>query len=539
MVTYSSESDIRLTNLCEESGSEYFFLDDTSCNLGSLNLVKFYDGDKVNTVAFTHCCRIATIAKDIWIDKAYYPTEKITNETRKYHTIGLGYSNLGALLLRMGLAYDSDEARNVTSGITALMTFSAYAQSQELAKKLVPFPEWGNNKKSMANVINLHKKDLHDLEEKYPDDLIIEAASSVANKVIAEDPFRNAQISVCAPTGTISYMMDCDTTGPEPMFALTTYKNLVGGGTLKLTIPSVKYALQKLGYNDSVIASFEKTESLDLLKPEDKAIFATAVSTENTISWEAHLKMMAAIQPFISGAISKTCNLPNSATVEDIKNAYMMAWKLGLKSVAIYRDGCKTTQPLNVKKVVAGEKPKLLTNGRPKPVRRKLDDDSQALRHKFDIAGHEGYFHIGLYGDGNPGELFITMSKQGSTISGLMDILGTFMSIGLQYGIPVSVFIDKMKNTKFEPSGITHNSLIRFTSSPIDYIAKWLELEFVEPDESEDSTEMTDNDKTEKKEQLKIERSCDGPPCAQCGGLTHKAGTCYVCSTCGTTTGCG
>lgn len=558
--TCKNDSEIEASNPC----SEYMFLDDTSCNLGSFRLTRFLDfNGKFNIEAFQHAVRLVTTAMDIWIDNAVYPTEKIAQETKKYRTLGLGYTDLGALLMLKGYAYDSDEGRNYAAAITALMHATAYNQSAELAKYLGSFDEYEKNQSSVNSVLSLHSINI--LKNLTESDKIFSAAlKQIAEikKTGIDDhylPVRNAQVTVIAPTGTISFMMDCDTTGIEPMLGLVQYKSLVGGGTIKIVPQCVRQALHNLNYinTDTIITAItEHGRSIaEFIKPSDLNVFATSFGSENIIPYEAHIKMMAAVQPFLSGAISKTVNMPNNATIEDVKNAYMDAWKSGLKAIAIYRDGCKSSQPLNVedkkkkkeqqpvktieKSVEHSNSETMLSNGRPKPQRKKLTDTRESITHKFDIAGHQGYFTIGLYDDGQPGEIFVNVSKEGSTIRGMMDSWAIMVSMLLQYGAPIRDVIEKLKNVKFDPAGITQNPSIRFCTSIVDYIGKWLEHEFIDDDTDYVTLEGSNINNAVIKNSTANKQDFSGPPCDVCGHLTQVAGKCYVCPNCGNTTGCG
>jgi ribonucleoside-diphosphate reductase alpha chain len=568
--TCPNSGTITASNPC----SEYMFLDDTSCNLGSLNLMKFFSHKKVDNAwinsfdidGLIHASRIATVAKDIWISEAAYPTEKIATETKKYRTIGLGFTNLGALLLSYGLPYDSHKARNLAAAISALIHNTSYATSGELGKELGAFEEWEKNAEAMANVLRKHYDATLVLQNRisilHPDDKYL---SDITDKAIEQIktvterdasgnfiPMRNAQVTVLAPTGTISFMMDCETTGVEPVLGLVSYKKLVGGGELILTIPSIRYALETLGYEEktiqSILTDIEKNKLVSdtAIAPEHRSIFATSFGTGENIPWQGHINMMAAIQPFLSGAISKTVNMPNSATIEDVMEAYKMAYHKDLKALAIYRDGCKSSQPLNTK----SEKQTVeivqdgLSNGRPKPIRKKLPNTRKSITHKFSIGGFKGFLTVGFYDDNKPGEIFVNMSKEGSTISGLMDSWATMFSIALQYGVPLEFMTQKFLNTKFEPSGITTNADIRFATSVIDYISKFLMFNYLDKQENPDSQDKVSEEQIsiqpeiqEKHEEQKSIHT--GEVCHICGGLMVKTGKCNTCLSCGETTGCG
>lgn len=545
--TCPADGKINASNPC----SEYMFLDDTSCNLASLNLMKFLDPDNnFHIEKFIYSTKVIITAMDILIDEAHYPTQKISERTRLYRTLGLGYTNLGALLIYKGLPYDSDEGRKWAAAITALMHSVSYSQSKEIANELEPFPRFENNKEYFKEVIKKHNDAIAKLGIAVNDDWnysnleeVIRMAAAHMNSVYRSGTnfkLRNAQVTVLAPTGTISFMMDASTTGIEPAIALESYKSLAGGGMIKLIIPEVEWFLSSNGYH--------KDDDWHLDKNISK-VLQTAIG-DNQVPYIAHVKMMEAVQPFLSGAISKTVNMPNSATFEDIKNVYFYAWKHNLKAIAIYRDGCKSSQPVNVtkkdnkkpdiSKSVNTKESNLLANGRTKPIKKPLPETRESMTHKFNVAGYKGYLTVGLYPDGEPGEIFIKISKGGSTINGTFDGWATTISQSLQYGIPLSEIINKMKYTKYEPAGITSNAQIKFASSIGDYIARWLENEFVEEEEHiiyEVSDDKDEDDKENNKDTKEI--GYDGPPCPKCGNFTMKSGSCYVCIKCGETTGCG
>jgi len=515
--------------------AEYIFLDDTSCNLASLNLLKFFKTGyiKENIDNFKKAIRIFTISMDILIGMAHYPTEKIRDKTRKYRTIGLGPANLGALLMSHGIAYDSDHGREMAGKYMALITLEAYKTSQLLAERFGAFE--GYNDDIMQKVISSH------LRWKGPasqEDIEFLEYESLMDSTVG---YRNAQVTVCAPTGTISFIMDCDTTGIECAFALKSYKKLVGGGTMELPVNAVFDGLKALGYNKEVADKYAsgKAPLKDLIKPEHYGVFASAIG-EFPLTWEAHIKMTAEIQKYVSGGISKTINMPADSTIDDIKKAYMMAWKEGLKGISVYRDGCKSSQPLSDKKEetkeeannVVTEEKSYSGNGK-----RRVSPTASAVRHAFSIGGQEGYIHVGLFDDGTPGEIFITMGKSGSTVNGLIGELSKSYSWNLQYGMPLEKIISKLKNTKFEPAGITDNPDIRFASSIVDYIAKWLELYFIKK-----INNIKELDEIVKPIETKVILSATqhtGEICRICGGLMVKSGTCETCTSCGETTGCG
>ncbi|RLG20116.1 ribonucleoside-diphosphate reductase, partial [Candidatus Micrarchaeota archaeon] len=476
--------------------SEYMFLDNSACNLASLNLLKFADEKgKVDVEKFKHAVEILITAMEIIVGFAGYPTEAIRQNSLDYRPLGIGYANLGALLMLRGLPYDSDEGREHAAAITALLTAQGYITSALIAKRLGPFKHYKKNEEPFLRVIGLHKEHAYKLDEKnVPAELLRAArgAWETALEVGKENGFRNAQISVIAPTGTIGFMMDCDTTGIEPDIALVKYKWMVGGGMMKMVNNTVPGALKNLGYSEeerkSILAYMEEHDTIEgapELKEEHLPVFDCAFKPakgKRSIHYMGHVRMMAAVQPFISGAISKTVNMPNEATVKDVANVYMTAWRLGLKAIAIYRDGSKRTQALTTsreKKEVKAKEERVVY----RPVRRRLPDERKAITHKFSIAGHEGYLTVGLYEDGSPGEIFIVMAKQGSTISGMMDAFATSVSMALQYGVPLKDLVRKFAHMRFEPAGMTNNKQIRIAKSIVDYIFRWLAVKFLPPDE--------------------------------------------------------
>ena len=476
---------INASNPC----SEYMFLDDSACNLASINLMRFRKEDGTFDVArFQTACRLVFIAQEILVDHASYPTQRIAATSHRFRPLGLGYSNLGSLLMSNGLPYDSVEARGVCGAITALLHGTANRTSSELAAAVGPFDAFEENRDPMLNVMTMHWEKVEKIHG--CPDYLKEAARKVWDEVLASGRrhgFRNAQATVLAPTGTISFMMDCDTTGIEPDIALVKYKQLAGGGMLKIINRTVPMALGVLGYTpeevESITAFIEKEDTIEGaadLKPEHLPVFDCAFQAANgtrSIPWQAHVHMMAAAQPFLSGAISKTVNMPKESTAEDIANAYMEGWKLGLKALAVYRDGSKGVQPLNTKSGSDKAEKEKKTVGAPR--RERLPDTRTSVTHKFNVAGHEGYITVGLYPDGRPGEMFITMAKEGSTIGGLMDCFGTAVSMSLQYGVPLEVYVQKFSHTRFEPMGPTKNPDIRIAKSIVDYIFRWLGVTFM------------------------------------------------------------
>ena len=486
---------INASNPC----SEYMFLDDTACNLASINLMKFVrDNGSFDIDRFRAASRIFFIAQEILVDHASYPTEPIARNSHRYRPLGLGYSNLGSVIMTAGLPYDSDAARGMCGSLTAILHGEANRTSAEIAGVVGPFEGYAENEKPMLRVMQMHRDATKDINEEGPVELKAAAKSLWDDVVTMGDRFgfRNAQATVLAPTGTISFMMDCDTTGIEPDIALVKYKQLAGGGMLKIVNQTVRLGLETLGYNrrqiEGILKYIDENDTIegapDLLD-EHLAVFDCAFQPAGgvrSIGWQAHVTMMAAAQPFLSGAISKTVNMPNSVTPEDIADAYYWGWELGLKAIAIYRDGSKQSQPLNTSNdggEASAQETKVVTKTVEKvvykPRRERLPDTRQSVTHKFTIAGHEGYLCVGLYPDGRPGEVFITMAKEGSTIGGIMDSFGTALSIALQYGVPLEVIVNKFSHTRFEPMGHTSNKDIRIAKSVVDYIARWLGLTFM------------------------------------------------------------
>lgn len=533
-------------NTCANSGrinssnpcSEFMALDDTACNLASLNLMKFRtENGCFDDGSFQKAVRIFIIAQDILIDNGSYPEKSIAENSHKFRPLGLGFANLGALIMSMGYAYDSDEAREEASVISTLMTNQAYDTSLEMAQCLGAFEEYEKNKDCMLKV--LKEQDI------FPD--MLDEAKDIG--------FRNSQVTLVAPTGTIGFMMDCDTTGIEPDISLVKYKTLSDGGLLKLINSTVPMALKCLEYSETEIddicrhlANTDSIEKAPHLKSEHLGVFDCAFKPRNGerfIHYMAHLKMMAAVQPYISGAISKTINMPKESTTEDIMQAYMEGWKMGLKSVAIYRDGSKKMQPVNVDR-----KEEKSENKEAASYRKRLPDTRNSLTHKFSVAGHEGYMTVGLYEDGQPGELFISMAKEGSTVGGLMDAIGICTSMALQYGVPIAALVEKFRFTRFEPSGMTGNEDIPFAKSLIDYIFCWLGCRFIEGYAKENTVQREPEEKKEipttKGEQFIMNRfnqqfrhfGDDAPACDICGSITVRNGTCYKCFNCGNSMGC-
>lgn len=549
--TCPNTAPINASNPC----SEYMFLDDSACNLASLNLMKFRTDDgEFDVSKFCHAVNIAIIAQDVIVGNSSYPTKAIEKNSHNFRPLGLGYANLGALLMARGLPYDSEGGRAYAAAITALMTGQAYKQSAIISKAKGAFDGYAFNREPMLRVIKMHGVEADYISDRYTPSDLLTAARKVWDDAYAfgrDFGFRNSQVTVLAPTGTIGFMMDCDTTGVEPDIALVKYKKLVGGGFMKIVNNTVPEALHRLNYDEEqiehILAYIQKNDTIEgapHFNEEHLPIFDCAfipTKGKRSIQYLGHIQMMAAVQPFISGAISKTVNMPNDATVDDIQNAYIEAWRLGLKAIAIYRDGSKRTQPLNTS--VDGENVK-----KQLAVRRRLSDERQAITHKFSIAGHEGYFTVGLYEDGQPGEIFITMSKEGSTISGLMDAFATSISMALQYGVPLRVLIDKFSHMRFEPSGFTNNKDIPMAKSILDYIFRWLNKKFIpvsdisitispEVEQAIDDFSMQSKNTAEKEAEVYKTQS-DAPPCHECGSLMVRSGSCYKCMNCGATSGC-
>jgi len=495
---------------CPESGpinasnpcSEYMFVNDSACNLASLNLMKFRNADgSFQIERFRAAVRVFIIAQETLIDHASYPSPEITKNSHDFRPLGLGYANLGALLMSLGLPYDSDEGRALAGCITAIMTGTAYATSAEIASRVGPFPEFYKNRESMLNVMDKHRDAVDSIDADLVSEELIQAAKFAwdeAREAGERHGYRNAQVSVLAPTGTIGFMMDCDTTGVEPDIALVKYKNLAGGGLFKIVNQTVPQALERLGYATEQIAELltfidehDTIEGAPHLKEEHLPVFDCAFKAaqgSRCIHYMGHIRMMAAAQPFLSGAISKTVNMPTEATAEEIQQVYVEGWKLGVKAIAIYRDGSKRTQPLNTSmseseaEVVEalGFTAEDVEKAKRSPHRRRLPATRPSITHKFDVAGHEGYITIGLYDDGMPGEVFVSMAKEGSTVGGMMDVFATGISLCLQYGVPLKALVKKFTHQRFEPSGMTSNRNIPFAKSIVDYIFRWLEQTFLE-----------------------------------------------------------
>ncbi|HTM20440.1 MAG TPA: vitamin B12-dependent ribonucleotide reductase, partial [Kofleriaceae bacterium] len=587
---------INASNPC----SEYMFLDDSACNLASLNLRKFQRGDgELDVEAYKRAIETTITAMEIIVDSSKYPTEAITRNSHAFRPLGLGYANLGALLMSRGLPYDSEPGRAYAAALTAILCGHAYHTSARIAGEATgPFDGFEVNREPFLKVMRKHRAAVDQIDAAYVPLDLMEASRQVWDEAIAlgsEHGYRNGQATVLAPTGTIAFLMDCDTTGVEPDIALVKYKRLVGGGMLKIVNNTVPEALRKLGYSEKEVEAIvgwidrEGTiEGAPGLKDEHLAVFDCAFRAAKgtrSIQYMGHVRMMAATQPFLSGAISKTVNLPTDCTVEDIESAYIEAWRMGLKAIAVYRDGCKRTQPLSTSAEGASSDGKLKVDplqvldaderhlveelrtrksrrGAPAAIRYKLPEERASLTHKFSIGGHEGYVTVGLYDDGTPGEIFVRMAKEGSAIAGLMDSFATSVSLALQHGVPLATLSEKLKGTRFEPSGFTGNPDIPIATSIMDYLFRWLAKKFLEEaphpaarvkpvvgqldlpkvpvmaanvGESE-SPIVVETRSTQPK--ATWVRETDAPPCHECGTLMVRNGACHKCPNCGSTSGC-
>jgi ribonucleoside-diphosphate reductase alpha chain len=556
--TSSATSRINASNPC----SEYMYLDDSACNLASLNLMKYRkENGEFDIDAFRHAVGITITAQEIFVDNASYPTPAIEKNSHDFRPLGLGYANLGALLMARGLAYDSEAGRQYAAAITSLMCGQAYVQSALIAKEMSPFNGYAVNKEPMLSVMQKHGLHAEKINDAYVPFELLGASRAVWKDAISlgkEFGYRNGQTTVLAPTGTIGFMMDCDTTGIEPDIALVKYKKLVGGGMMKIVNQTVPEALAKLGYDseqvEHIISYIEKNDTIEgapYLDADHLEVFDCAFKPAKgtrSIHYMGHIRMMAAAQPFLCGAISKTVNMPTDVTPEEIMQAYVEAWKLGLKSVAVYRDGCKRTQPLSTSLEGAKEKAPAA-----RPARRRLPNERRSVTHKFSIAGHEGYITVGMYEDGMPGEVFIVMSKEGSTISGMMDAFATAVSLALQYGVPLKILTDKFSHMRFEPSGFTNNDKIPMAKSICDYIFRWLGMKFLEKDDQPMSVVVAETaplertseaanakraSSIESNEKVIFQTQADAPPCQECGSIMIRSGSCYKCLQCGSTSGC-
>jgi ribonucleoside-diphosphate reductase alpha chain len=633
--TSKNTARINASNPC----SEYMFLDDSACNLASLNLLKFAPNGTFDVEAYRHAVDILITAQEILVDNAGYPTEMIMKNSHDYRPLGLGYANLGALLMACGLPYDSEGGRDYAACVTAIMCGEAYLQSSriaELCPPLVPIteptqkglaetnlgfttdrvgtgvspvpaerssaampggacPGFYINREPFLDVIRMHRASVNNINKNNIPTALYEGSKVCWDEALANGEkhgYRNSQVTVLAPTGTIGFFMDCDTTGIEPDLALVKYKKLVGGGMIKIVNNTVPTALFKLGYTheqtDAIVSYIDATGTIEgapLIKDDHLAVFDCSFKPAKgtrSIAYMGHLKMMAAAQPFISGAISKTVNLPELATVEDITEAYLQAWKLGLKAVAVYRDGCKKSQPLSAAgtktaeaagggaRTTQAQQEEVDLHAPPRAIRHRLDDERMSITHKFNVGGHEGYITVGLYQDGSPGEIFITMAKEGSTVSGLMDSFACAVSLALQHGVPLKLLCEKFAHTRFEPSGWTNNTDIGFAKSIMDYIFRWLQLRFLTGQQqllfenlrpklsaisSQPSVEEV-NGPAEPGSQKPEARSLkpgsvhpadalagmidlgDAPTCHVCGSIMVRNGSCYKCMSCGSTSGC-
>ena len=550
---------INASNPC----SEYMFLDDSACNLSSLNLMKFVGPDgQFDVEAFRHAVDTMILAQEIIVDNASYPTERIGENSHRFRPLGLGFANLGALLMSMGVPYDSERGRNFAGAITAVMCGQAYLTSSRIADAMGPFAGYAENQQPFLEVMRMHRDAVNSIHSHDVPAALCDGARQAwddAYESGRRSGYRNAQVTVIAPTGTIGFMMDCDTTGIEPDLALIKYKKLVGGGVIKIVNNTVPQALIKLGYTpdqvEKIVSHIDSTGTIEgapHLKPEHLAVFDCSFRPQNgtrSIHYMGHVRMMAAVQPFISGAISKTINMPEESTVEDIMNAYTESWKMGLKAVAIYRDNSKRVQPLSSGAGKAEKKAPAAAAPAPasekvvyRPVRRKLPDERRSVTHKFSIGGHEGYITVGMYDDGAPGEILITMAKEGSTISGLMDAFATAVSFNLQYGVPLKFLVDKFAHVRFEPSGWTGNQTIPYAKSIMDYIFRWLGAKFLGPEyavtEAGETNTLRPTEASPQQELPFAPVSADAPLCAECGSIMTRNGSCYKCGNCGGTSGC-
>jgi ribonucleoside-diphosphate reductase alpha chain len=598
---------IHASNPC----SEYMFLNDSACNLASLNLRKFVRPDgEFDVDAYKHAIRTTLTAMEIIVDNASYPTERIGKNSHLYRPLGLGYANLGSLLMARGLPYDSEPGRAYAAALTSILCGEAYKQSAVISRDSTgPFEGYAKNVQPFMRVIGKHRQAVDNMDAALIPYDMVDAARKSWNEAYdlgEQYGYRNAQTTVLAPTGTIAFMMDCDTTGIEPDIALIKYKRLVGGGVLKMVNNTVPLALERLGYDQTQIDAIceyineeETIEGAPGLKDEHLPVFDCAFRSPNgerSIHYMGHITMMSATQPFLSGAISKTVNLPSDCSIEDIEDAYIKAWKMGLKAIAVYRDGCKRTQPLSTSKegavsdgslakaegldalneeertlILALRESKELPAGPPMSIRYKLPVERRSITHKFQIAGHEGYITVGMYDSGSPGEIFVRMAKEGSVIAGLMDSFATAVSLSLQHGVPMSILCEKFRGTRFEPSGFTGNQDIPIATSIMDYLFRWLALRFLEGTEQHPAAgratqaqldlpnvPVVQNDKKlathesgrvvsgvvggivveEPSTQLGFVAESDAPPCHECGTLMIRNGACHKCPNCGSTSGC-
>ena len=560
---------INASNPC----SEYMHIDDSACNLASLNLMKFRREDgEFDVEMFEHAVDVVFLAQEILVGYSSYPTPEIGRNAKRFRQLGLGYANLGALLMARGLPYDSDEGRAYAAAITALMTGRAYRKSAEVAKRMGAHAGYQENRAAMVGVIAKHRAAVGNIDhtESVPDDLLDGArrAWDEALEIGEVHGFRNAQATVLAPTGTISFMMDCDTTGVEPDFSLVKSKKLVGGGEITIVNKTVPMALGELGYAprevEEIVAFIDERGGVvgaPHLKTEHYPVFDCAIG-DRAIHYMGHVKMMGAVQPFISGAISKTVNLPESTTIDEIAKLFVESWQLGVKAIAIYRDNCKVAQPLSSSK--EGPAPVVLPIGATgvvaHPQRRRLPDDRTEVGRKFKVGEYEGYIHVGLFEDGTPGDIFVDIAKEGTTLAGLMNSFMISVSLGLQYGVPLEVYVSKFSHMRFEPSGLTNDSDIRVAKSIVDYIFRWMGKKFLTADQQEEAGILTaevkarlaaayTDDPTAGAAAAAVESAPPGQTalfnqwedaveCARCGGRMVRTGSCYTCRDCGTNTGC-
>jgi ribonucleoside-diphosphate reductase alpha chain len=562
---------INASNPC----SEYMHLDNSACNLASLNLLKFMDDQTFDIAGFRHAVEVVFTAQEIIVGNSTYPTDKIERNAKAFRQLGMGYANLGALLMARGLPYDSEGGRAWAGAITALMTGWAYRTSARTAEAMGPFAGYGPNRDAMLRVMRKHRAAADRIDAELVPEGLLQAATSSWDEAIAlgeQHGYRNSQATVQAPTGTISFLMDCDTTGIEPDLALVKTKKLVGGGTMRIVNQTVPRALRRLGYAEdqvqdivAYIGEHNTVEGGPFIREEHYPVFDCAMG-ERTIHYMGHVKMMAAIQPFVSGALSKTVNMPESVTVEEVEQLYVEGWKLGLKAVAIYRDNCKVAQPLSADKKKTGARP-----GEPvvelpgQPIRRRLPQNRPARTISFGVGDAEGYITAGEYPGDGIGEIFLKVSKQGSTLSGVMDAFAIAVSLGLQYGVPLEAFAHKFVNMRFEPSGMTSDPDIRFATSLVDYVFRRLALEYLPKEKREALGVQSIEERKEyatghgaaapvaasQADQPRLiplsdvpvgERpsfkALDAPLCYSCGSKMQPAGSCYVCTACGSTSGC-
>jgi ribonucleoside-diphosphate reductase alpha chain len=561
---------INASNPC----SEYMSIDDSACNLASLNLLKFRREDgELDVEAFEHAVDVVFLAQEILVGYSSYPTPEIEKNAKAYRQLGLGYANLGALLMARGLPYDSDEGRAYAAAITALMTGRAYRKSAEIAARMGPFAGYQPNAGAMIGVMSMHRAAVGNIENSdvVPKDLLSAARKAWDDALDLGEVhgYRNAQATVLAPTGTISFMMDCDTTGVEPDFSLVKSKKLVGGGEITIPNKTIPMALEKLGYApaeiEEVVAFVDERNAVvgaPYVKPEHYPVFDCAIG-DRAIHYSGHVKMMGAVQPFISGAISKTVNLPETVTVDEVSGLLLDSWKLGVKAIAIYRDNCKVAQPLSGK----GEKGEQLAVAAAPPVpltqRRRLPEDRVEVGRKFRVGDYEGYIHVGLYEDGTPGDIFVDIAKEGTTLAGLMNSFMISVSLGLQYGVPLEVYVSKFAHMRFEPSGMTNDPDIRVAKSIVDYIFRWMGKKFLSTEHQEEVGILSPEVRArlaqsyaalEGQPAVAAEAGAaeaappgqtalfnnweDAVECAKCGGRMVRTGSCYTCRDCGTNTGC-